>query len=170
MRLLAVRSPAATAPARYLIRHTTREVKARLAGIDHRLDINTLERAPAEQLAMNDIASVTFKLAQPLFADPYADNRATGAFIVIDEATNNTVGAGMIRRIATRRSGPSLLFSTGVRYKAHMNIARPALMLLLGVALTAQADYVDVSIMLSHDRCRAPTTHLERQAPILSST
>ena len=45
---------------------------------------------------MNDIAKVSFKLAQPIFADRYADNRATGAFIVIDETTNNTVGAGMI--------------------------------------------------------------------------
>jgi sulfate adenylyltransferase subunit 1 len=80
----------------YVIRHTTREVKAKVAAIESRLDINTLERAPAERLAMNDIARVTFRLARPLFADLYADNRATGALIVIDEATNNTVGAGMI--------------------------------------------------------------------------
>jgi len=45
---------------------------------------------------MNDIARVSFKLAQPLFIDPYSQNRATGAFIVIDESTNNTIGAGMI--------------------------------------------------------------------------
>jgi sulfate adenylyltransferase subunit 1 len=45
---------------------------------------------------MNDIAQVSFKLAQPLFIDAYTNNRATGAFIVIDESTNNTVGAGMI--------------------------------------------------------------------------
>ena len=80
----------------YLIRHTTRDSKARLVAIDHRLDVNTLEEVPAERLAMNDIAQVSFKLAQPLFVDPYADNRATGAFIIIDESSNNTVGAGMI--------------------------------------------------------------------------
>ena len=80
----------------YLIRHTTRDSKARLAAIDHRLDVNTLEKVAAEKLAMNDIAQVTFKLAQPLFVDPYAENRATGAFIVIDESNNNTVGAGMV--------------------------------------------------------------------------
>jgi sulfate adenylyltransferase subunit 1 len=45
---------------------------------------------------MNDIGSITFKLAQPLFVDRYRENRSTGAFILIDEATNNTVGAGMI--------------------------------------------------------------------------
>ena len=81
---------------KYLIRHTTRETKALLAGIDYRLDINTLAQGPAEQLAMNDIARLRFKLAQPLFVDAYQANRATGAFIVIDESSNNTVGAGMI--------------------------------------------------------------------------
>ena len=80
----------------YQIRHTTRDSKAKLTAIDHRLDVNTLEQVPAERLAMNDIAQVSFKLAQPLFVDPYADNRATGAFIIIDESSNNTVGAGMI--------------------------------------------------------------------------
>jgi len=81
---------------RYLVRHTTREAKAKLASVDSRLNITTLAREPASGLAMNDIAQVTFRLAQPLFVDSYAENRATGAFIVIDEATNNTVGAGMI--------------------------------------------------------------------------
>ena len=81
---------------RYLLRHTTREVKAFVAGVAHRLDINTLEREATGRLRMNDIGQVSFKLAQPLCADPYASNRATGAFVVIDEASNNTVGAGMI--------------------------------------------------------------------------
>jgi sulfate adenylyltransferase subunit 1 len=81
---------------RYLLRHTTRAVKALVAGIAHRLDINTLEREAAASLRMNDIGQVSFRLAQPLCADSYASNRTTGAFIVIDEASNNTVGAGMI--------------------------------------------------------------------------
>ena len=81
----------------FLIRHTTREVKAKLTSIVHKLDVNTLERLPAEKLLMNDIARVHFKLAQPVFADVYAENRATGAFIVIDESNNDTVGAGMIQ-------------------------------------------------------------------------
>jgi sulfate adenylyltransferase subunit 1 len=81
---------------RYLVRHTTRESKAQLGGIAWRLDLATLERVPAERLAMNDIGRVTWKLAQPLAADPYAASRATGAFIVIDESSNDTVGAGMI--------------------------------------------------------------------------
>ncbi|MDO9596814.1 MAG: sulfate adenylyltransferase subunit CysN [Azoarcus sp.] len=85
-------SPART----YLVRHTTREAKAKIAKIDYRLDVNTLEQQAVTSLAMNDIARLTLKLAQPIVADRYARNRATGAFIIIDESTNNTVGAGMI--------------------------------------------------------------------------
>ena len=81
---------------RYLIRQTTRETKAAIETINYRLDINTLQRTPAKALGMNDIARASFKLAHPLCIDAYAENRSTGAFIVIDEATNNTVGAGMI--------------------------------------------------------------------------
>ena len=81
---------------KYLIRQTTRETRAALAGIDYRVDVNSMAQAGAECLAMNDIARVTFKLAQPLIVERYAVNRATGAFIVIDETSNNTVGAGMI--------------------------------------------------------------------------
>ena len=85
-------SPART----YWLRHTTREVKAKVAGIAHRVDINTLANEGASTLSMNDIARLSLKLAQPIFADNYTDSRATGAFILIDESTNNTVGAGMI--------------------------------------------------------------------------
>jgi sulfate adenylyltransferase subunit 1 len=71
-------------------------VKTLVAGIAHRLDINTLERASTGRLLMNDIGKVALNLAQPLCADSYAINRTTGAFILIDETTNNTVAAGMI--------------------------------------------------------------------------
>ena len=83
--------------ARFLLKHTTRSVKARLVSIDSRVDVDTLEQQtmPAG-LAMNDIAHVTLALAQPLFVDSYELNRATGSFILIDEASNQTVAAGMI--------------------------------------------------------------------------
>jgi sulfate adenylyltransferase subunit 1 len=81
----------------YVVRHTAREVKGKVARIDYRLDLNSLERETAKELRMNDIARLTLKLGQPIFPDPYADNRVTGAFILIDESTNNTVGAGMIQ-------------------------------------------------------------------------
>jgi sulfate adenylyltransferase subunit 1 len=80
----------------YVVRHTSRETKAKLASIAYRVDVNTQAEEAADKLGMNDIARVTFKVAQPIFCDPYGDNRATGAFIVVDESTNNTVGAGMI--------------------------------------------------------------------------
>ncbi|HEY8085882.1 MAG TPA: GTP-binding protein, partial [Methylophilaceae bacterium] len=80
----------------YTIRHTTRESKAKVGSIAYKVDVNTMEHQDAQGLNMNDIARIEFKLAKPLAVDSYADNRATGAFIVIDESTNNTVGAGMI--------------------------------------------------------------------------
>jgi len=85
-------SPART----YIIRHTARESKAKVESIQYKIDVNTLEQQATPDLKMNDIARMSFKLAQPLMVDSYSKNRATGAFIVIDESTNNTVGAGMI--------------------------------------------------------------------------
>jgi sulfate adenylyltransferase subunit 1 len=81
---------------KYLIRQTTRESKAVIAAIGFRVDINTLDHMSVERLEMNDIAHISLRLAQPLAVDAYAKNRATGAFIIIDESTNNTVAAGMI--------------------------------------------------------------------------
>jgi sulfate adenylyltransferase subunit 1 len=81
---------------KYLIKHTTSTVKAMVSSIDFRRDIHTLDKEPADQLAMNEIGRITFKLLKPLFYDSYAENRNTGSFIVIDTFTNNTVGAGMI--------------------------------------------------------------------------
>jgi sulfate adenylyltransferase subunit 1 len=81
---------------RYLVRHTTRETRAQVAEIVHRVDLADLERRPATVLAVNDIGRVSLRLAQPIFADPYSESRATGAFVVVDEGTNDTVGAGMI--------------------------------------------------------------------------
>jgi len=80
----------------YIIRHTTRESKAKVGTISYKVDVNTLEQQATSDLKMNDIARISFKLAQPLMIDSYKNNRATGAFIIIDESTNNTVGAGMI--------------------------------------------------------------------------
>lgn len=80
----------------YLLRHTTRETKMKLGDIAYRLDINTLEQQAASRLARNDLARLTIKVAQPICIDSYVENRSTGAFIIIDDASNNTVGAGMI--------------------------------------------------------------------------
>jgi sulfate adenylyltransferase subunit 1 (EFTu-like GTPase family) len=81
---------------RYLLKHTTRTVRARLDAVEHRLDVTTLAREPATGLALNDIGGLRLRLGEPIMPDPYGDIRGTGAFILIDEATNETVGAGMI--------------------------------------------------------------------------
>ncbi|HEX3988283.1 MAG TPA: EF-Tu/IF-2/RF-3 family GTPase, partial [Verrucomicrobiae bacterium] len=82
---------------RYLLKHTTRTVKAKLAAINYLVDIQTLDpQPPPVALAMNDIAQIKLELQHPVFADSYRVNRATGAFILIDEVTNQTVAAGMI--------------------------------------------------------------------------
>ncbi len=80
----------------YLIKHTTRLVRAQIAEVAYSTDLETLDRIPRETLELNDIGRVTVVCHQPLFVDPYVDNRGTGAFIVIDSLTNNTVAAGMI--------------------------------------------------------------------------
>jgi sulfate adenylyltransferase large subunit len=88
-----------TPAARYVVKCGTRTVAARIAEIVHRLDVTTLAAEPApETLKCNDIAQVRIALAQPLAFDAYEDNRATGAFILIDADTNATVAAGMIAR------------------------------------------------------------------------
>jgi sulfate adenylyltransferase subunit 1 len=80
----------------YLLKHTTRMVRARLKRIRHRVDMNTLEHVSASALQMNDIASVDVETSRPLFFDPYRQNRTTGSFILIDPISNATVAAGMI--------------------------------------------------------------------------
>jgi sulfate adenylyltransferase subunit 1 len=65
--------------------------------VDTLLDINTQQRHPAEGLKLNDIARISLTVQQPLAADAYDQIRATGAFILIDEVTHQTVAAGMIR-------------------------------------------------------------------------
>jgi sulfate adenylyltransferase subunit 1 len=82
---------------KYLVKHTTRTVKAMFTEVTHRIDVASLGQLPADgTLRTNDIGGVTLKLQQPLVFDAYRDNRATGSFIVIDETTNHTVAAGMI--------------------------------------------------------------------------
>jgi len=82
---------------RYVLKHTTREVTAIVEELRDHVDVHTLERAgaPAE-LALNDIGRIRLRTSAPLVFDPYESNRRTGSFILIDEASNNTVGAGLV--------------------------------------------------------------------------
>jgi bifunctional enzyme CysN/CysC len=90
-----------TAPLRvggkYTIKHTTRTARTVIRGLQYRLDVNTLHRDEnAPELALNEIGRVKLRTTVPLLADEYRRNRTTGGFILIDESSNRTVGAGMI--------------------------------------------------------------------------
>jgi len=81
---------------RYAIKHTTRSARAIVSEIEHRVDVNTLAHEAAPELALNEIGRVRLRTSAPLIIDPYARNRATGSFILVDEATGDTAGAGMV--------------------------------------------------------------------------
>jgi sulfate adenylyltransferase subunit 1 len=85
---------------RYWLKHGTQMVRASIESLDSRLDLTTLQPdAAAQTLAFNDIGTVRIGVARPLIADAYAANRATGSFILIDEATHHTVAGGMISEV-----------------------------------------------------------------------
>jgi len=85
--------------ARVAVKHTTRTVRGLVDELVSLTDIATLAEVPApDRLGLNDIGVVRLRLGEPLCVDPYAENRATGAFILLDESTNETVGAGMVLR------------------------------------------------------------------------
>jgi bifunctional enzyme CysN/CysC len=82
---------------RYAIKHTSRAATAVIESLIDRVDVQTLEReGDVDELALNDIGRATLRVSSPLVIDPYTRNRRTGSFVLIDEATNHTVGAGMI--------------------------------------------------------------------------
>jgi sulfate adenylyltransferase large subunit len=90
---------------RYLLKHTARTERVRLESVRETLDVATLSARPgADSLGLNDIARVSVRCASDLVFDPYSENRTTGAFILIDSATNDTVGAGMIEDRVVRRA------------------------------------------------------------------
>ena len=88
----------------YTLKHTTRQVAAEVASFRYGVDVNTLEHRAIARLGLNEVGHVQLSLTQPLACDPYRTNAATGAFILIDRLTNNTVGAGMILEAGSGRA------------------------------------------------------------------
>jgi len=88
----------------YMLKHTTRSVRVDVESVHYLVDLETLENRPERRLDLNDIGHVTISAHRPLFLDPYQDCATTGAFILIDPVTNNTVAAGMVEGPA-RESG-----------------------------------------------------------------
>jgi len=84
---------------RYVIKHATRSAKAIVDDMRYRMDVNSLQRDQgADELGLNEIGRVRIRTSNPLLLDEYRQSRATGGFILIDEATSDTVGAGMVVR------------------------------------------------------------------------
>jgi sulfate adenylyltransferase subunit 1 len=82
---------------KYALKHTSRDARCMVKDIVYKMDINTLHRNEEDKtIKMNDIARIRLRTTNPLFTDKYYRNRVTGSFILIDEGTNETVGAGMI--------------------------------------------------------------------------
>jgi sulfate adenylyltransferase large subunit len=118
----------------YLLKHTSRTVRAKALKIRYRVNVNTLVQEPVNRLQMNDIAYVEFETVSPLFFDPYTQNRITGSFILIDPISNATLGAGMIRADLSDQTvvedAAQKLVTTTERYKRHGHY--PALILVEG--------------------------------------
>ena len=87
----------------YTLKLTTQQVTAEVASFRYGVDVNTLEHRSIARLELNEVGHVQLSLTQPLACDPYRTNAATGAFILIDRLSNNTVGAGMIVEIGNAR-------------------------------------------------------------------
>ena len=82
---------------KYFLKHTTSDLRCMVKEISFKMDINTLERNfDDKEVKMNDIARIKIRTTKPIFYDSYRRNRYTGSFILIEEGTNETVGAGMI--------------------------------------------------------------------------
>jgi bifunctional enzyme CysN/CysC len=112
----------------YLLKHSTRTVRARVESLQYRLDVNGLHRDDgATTLRLNEIGRVSFHTTEPLLVDDYTTNRTTGSFIVIDPATNATAGAGVIRVISTAHASPNVV-------RHGQRLARPDRIAALGTA------------------------------------
>ena len=81
----------------YLLQHGTSQTKVKITSIDYVQVPSTLEKLSATELKMNDIASVKIKTAKPVAIDRYAENPSDGAFILVDEYSNNTVAVGFVK-------------------------------------------------------------------------
>jgi sulfate adenylyltransferase subunit 1 len=160
----------------YLLKHTSRTVRAKALRFRYRVNVNTLEQESVSSLQMNDIAYVEFETVSPLFFDPYTQNRITGSFILIDPISNATLGAGMIRADLADQTAADIAqepaaVTSSERYKRHGH--HPGLILVEGnSALAARLeralfdDHFEV-LLLSGDA--VPESLLESQYAAFAS-
>jgi bifunctional enzyme CysN/CysC len=119
----------------YLLRSETDQVAATIAGLEHRIDVNSFERDASDQLAMNEVGVVDIALQAPLAFDNFADNPRTGAFVLIDRLTNATAGAGMIvQPLATASNVHRHAIDVDGAARAAIKQQRPAVIWLTGLS------------------------------------
>ena len=129
----------------YLMRIGTRYVPARVTSLKHKTDVNTLEHIAAKTLGLNEIGLCNLSTASPVVLDPYTENRATGAFVLIDRFTNATAGAGMIRfglRRATNIHRQALLIDKAARTR--LNGHRPAVLWFTGLSGSGKSTVANI--------------------------
>jgi bifunctional enzyme CysN/CysC len=129
----------------YLMRIGTKYVPARVTALKHKVDVNTLEQLAGKTLALNEIGLCNLSTSTPVALDPYEENRATGAFILIDRFTNATAGAGMISfglRRATNIHRQSLLVDKTAR--VGMNGHRPAILWFTGLSGSGKSTIANI--------------------------
>ncbi|WP_020495465.1 adenylyl-sulfate kinase [Sciscionella marina] len=125
------------AGASYEIRHTTATTRARIDRVDYRLDVNSLHREQdVDSLRLNEIGRIRLRTASPLLFDGYRRNRDTGSFILVDESTNNTVGAGLIGGAA--ETGPEVVWQRTAVERAERG-ARGATVWLTGLSASGKS-------------------------------
>ena len=111
----------------YLLKHTSHTVKARVTNIRHRVNMQTLDPEPASTLDLNSIGVVEVETTRPLFLDPYAANRHTGSFILIDSVSHATVAAGMVREILSARPDAKAVAAIAIRDPELLRMVETAL-------------------------------------------
>ena len=109
----------------YLMMHTTKTTPVFIDKLIYKMNVDTLSREDADRLQLNEIGRAKFRTAQPLFIDAYQVNQKTGSFVIIDPASNVTVGAGMIRAGSTESNGRGELTDDGRRKTGEPSVAGP---------------------------------------------
>ena len=137
----------------YLMRIGTKYLPARITSLKHKVDVNTLEHIAAKTLGLNEIGLCNLATAVPVAFDPYAQNRETGAFILIDRFTNATAGAGMITfglRRATNIHRQSLMVDKSSRVE--LNGHRPAILWFTGLSGSGKSTIANIVARELHAR------------------
>jgi bifunctional enzyme CysN/CysC len=158
--------------ASYTLQHTSRTTQAFVKQMKYAIDVNTLHRSFKQALELNEIGRVRLRIAQPVFADEYRKDRATGSFILIDDATNVTVGAGMIRdvgsevvetpsmRIGGARNVTRVLSLVDLESRRKQNGHKPAVLWLTGLSGSGKSTIArQLEAAVFEKRCQA--THLD---------